>query len=254
MNPAAGKLQVPMIGLGTYRLYDGECAEVVRTALQLGYRHLDTAAMYGNEAQVGTGIAKSGVGREEIFLTTKVWPHNFRTRDFIDSAERSLSALRTDYVDLLLLHWPNDEVPLEEPLRALETLIAQGKVKNGGVSNFSVRQMAEAREIAGPAVSCNQVQCHIGAVPNDVLKYASEHEITVTAYSPLARGRITKDAALNTIGRKYGMTSSQVALRWMSQQGVAVIPKTRTRSRLEENLASSSFTLSDEDLDMLGRI
>lgn len=253
MSTPPEKLGMPIVGLGTYQLRGRECAEVVQTALAMGYRHIDTAETYSNEAEVGQALANSGVPRESVFVTTKVWPHNFHRNDFLTSVEESLGRLRTDYVDLLLLHWPNDEVPLGEPLGALERLIADGKVRNGGVSNFSVSQLKNSLRIAGPAISCNQVKCHLGAVPTDVIHYAAENSIVVTAYSPLAKGAIAKQHHLRELAEKYGKTASQIALRWLTQQGVAVIPKSSKRERLEENLASGQFTLDPADVDLLGR-
>jgi len=254
MSTPPEKLGMPVVGLGTYQLRGNECVDVVQTALAMGYRHIDTAETYSNEAEVGQALASSGVSRESVFVTTKVWPHNFHRKDFLASAEESLRRLRTDYIDLLLLHWPNEEVPLEEPLGALEKLIADGKVRHGGVSNFSGDQMKNSLRIAGPAISCNQVKCHLGTVPADVIRYATDNSIVVTAYSPLARGAVAKQKHLRELSEKYGKSASQIALRWLSQQGVAVIPKTARRERLEENLASSQFSLDAEDVDLLGRL
>lgn len=254
MSTPPEKLGMPVVGLGTYQLRGHECVDVVQLALAMGYRHIDTAETYGNEAEVGQALTNSGVPRDSVFVTTKVWPHNFHKRDFLASAEESLRRLQTDYVDLLLLHWPNEDVPLEEPLGALEKLIADGKVRHGGVSNFSVGQMKNSLRIAGPAIACNQVKCHLDAVPTDVVRYGSDNSIVVTAYSPLAKGAVAKQRHLPELAQKYGKTASQVALRWLSQQGVAVIPKTARRERLEENLASGQFTLAVEDVDLLGRL
>jgi len=192
MSTSPEKLGMPVVGLGTYQLLGHECVDVVQSALAVGYRHIDTAKTYGNEAQVGQALASSGVPRDSVFVTTKVWPHNFHESDFLRSAEESLRKLRTDYVDLLLLHWPYEEVRLEEPLGALEKLISDGKVRHGGVSNFSVGLMKSSLRIAGPAISCNQVKCHLGAVPTDVIRYATDNSIVVTAYSPLAKGTIAR--------------------------------------------------------------
>ncbi|MFM0648560.1 aldo/keto reductase [Paraburkholderia bryophila] len=202
MSTAPEKLGMPVVGLGTYQLRGNECVDVVQTALAMGYRHIDTAETYGNEAEVGQALANSGVPRESVFVTTKVWPHNFHRKDFLASAEESLRRLKMDYVDLLLLHWPNDEVPLEEPLGALEKLIADGKVCHGGVSNFSAGQMKNSLRIAGPAITCNQVKCHLGAVPADVIRFATDNSIVVMAYSPLAKGAVGKQKHLRELAEK----------------------------------------------------
>jgi len=165
-------LTLPPIGLGTYELNGSHCVQTVATALELGYRHVDTAQMYGNERQVGDAIAGSGIDRADIFLTTKIWPSNFRRRDFIDAAERSLDNLKVDYVDLLLLHWPQHDVPLAETLEALQEVIAKGWARHGGVSNFSVALMKEAVQLAGSDIACNQVSCRVGAATREVIRAA----------------------------------------------------------------------------------
>ena len=250
----AEKIGMPLMGLGTYQLRASRCVEAVCQALELGYRHIDTAEMYSNEAEIGEAISTSGVAREKLFITTKVWPHNFHAKEFLSSAEDSLRRLKLDYVDLLLLHWPRDEVPLGEPLEALASLIESGKVRHGGISNFSVAQMAKAKRIAPGAVRVNQVKCHFGYVPFDVVAAATSTGIAITAYSPLAHGAVRKEKQLIQLGQKYGVTPSQIALRWLTQQGIAVIPKASTKERLIENLASRDITLHDDDIERLGRI
>ena len=243
---------MPSIGLGTYPLKGKKCFDTVKTALEVGYRHIDTAEMYGNESAIGDAIAASGVPRDEIFITSKVWPHNFQAPYFVASVDKSLRALNIECLDLVLLHWPRDEVPLEEPLSALQKVIKMGKVRYGGVSNFSASQMQNAIDIAGSAIACNQIKCHLGMAPSAVLALARRYDIAVTAYSPLGQGSVHADSRLNDIAEKYGCTSSQVALRWMTQQGLAVIPKASSRARLEENLAANTLQLQKDDLQLLG--
>jgi len=253
-NDAGLTMPMPMTGIGTYQLRGGQCVSTVRDALALGYRHIDTARMYGNEAEVGEAVAASGVARSEIFLTTKIWTSDFRAKDFVAATERSLEALRMDYVDLLLLHWPQSSVPLEETLGALQQVIANGWVRRGGVSNFSVALMERALAIAGDAVCCNQVPCHVGAAPAPLIAAARRHGVHVTAYSPLAQGALGRNGELAKIGARYDATPAQVALRWLTQQGIAVIPKASSQARLAENLAAQQLTLSDSDLALLGRL
>ena len=255
MNPlTTHELDMPLTGIGTYQLRGSTCASTVRTALELGYRHIDTAQMYGNEAEVGQAIVASGVPRADIFVTTKVWTSDFRAADFISATERSLAALKTGYVDLLLLHWPQHAVPLEETLGALQQVLARGWARRGGVSNFSIAQMERALAIAGTAVSCNQVACHVGAAPAPLIAAARTRGVAITAYSPLAQGALRRDRLLTELGARYGMTAAQVALRWLTQQGIAVIPKASSRARLAENLAAQQFTLGDADINRLGRL
>ncbi len=245
-------LMMDLVGLGTYKLNDTKGLRVISEALDIGYRHIDTAAMYGNEEVVGRALAESSVPREEIYVTTKVWPSNFSKRDFIRSAELSLRKLGTEYLDVLLLHWPNPGVPLEETLEALSTLIESGKVHAGGVSNFDAIQMRRAEEICGDDVCVNQVCCHVGNAPAEILQEARGLGISITAYSPLSRGDIMHSRRVVDLAKKYQVTPAQIALRWMTQQGIAVIPKASTSERLKENLASLNFTLAREDLEVLG--
>jgi diketogulonate reductase-like aldo/keto reductase len=244
---------MPLVGLGTYMLKGAACSDVVHKALKMGYRHIDTAEMYQNEAEIGEGIARSGVARSDLFVTTKVWPNNFASADFTRAANQSLRRLRTDYIDLLLLHWPQADVPVEQPLEALAKLIDSGKVRYGGVSNFSAEQMHEARRIAPMTVSNIQIKCNADVVPGALIKTARENNLNVTAYSPLGQGAARRDQRLKDIAERLGCTPSQVALRWMTQQGVAVIPKTSNVQRLEENLLSTNFHLPDTDIDYLGK-
>lgn len=244
-------LALPLIGLGTYDLNGGRCIQTVATALELGYRHIDTAQMYRNERQVGDGVSKSGVDRADIFLTTKIWPSDFQPRDFIDAVERSLENLKVDYIDLLLLHWPQSDVPLAETLSALKEVITKGWVRNGGVSNFSVTLMEEAVRLAGTAVACNQVSGRVGALPSDVIRVARGMGIAVTAYSPLGRGALRNNRQLTEIGKRYGVTAAQVALRWLTQQGIAAVPKASSEQRLRENLAALEFTLDEADFRVI---
>lgn len=252
MNPQERTtLTLPPIGLGTYELNGSRCIKTVATALELGYRHIDTAQMYRNERQVGAAIAKSGVDRADIFLTTKIWPSNFRRREFIDATERSLEDLKIDYIDLLLLHWPQYDVPLAETLGALQEVIAKGWVRHGGISNFSVTMMEEAVRLAGTDVACNQVPGRVGALPSDVIRAAKGMGVAVTAYSPLGRGALHSNRQLADIGKRYGVTAAQVALRWLTQQGIAAIPKASSEQRLRENLAALEFTLDEADLRVI---
>lgn len=245
---------MPSIGLGTYPLKGKQCFDTVKMALEVGYRHIDTAEMYANESAIGDAIAASGVSRDEIFITSKVWPHNYQAHHFVASVDKSLRALNIECLDLVLLHWPRDEVPMEEPLSALQKVIKMGKVRFGGISNFSAAQMQKAIDIAGSAISCNQIKCHLGMAPAGVVALAQARSIAVTAYSPLGQGAVHADSRLNDLAEKYGCTSSQIALRWMTQQGLAVIPKSSSRSRLEENLAANDIHLQAEDVDLLGRL
>lgn len=240
--------RVPVPGLGTWQLSGRGCFETVRHALDLGYRHIDTAQMYGNETEVGWAMRESGLARDAIFLTTKLAPGNLAAAAVRRTAEESLRRLATDHVDLLLIHWPTGEAPLGETLGALAALRAAGKTRYIGVSNFNVALLQEAIETHGANLLCNQVEYHPYLSQRAVLAAVRRQGMMLTAYSPLARGRVQRDPALAAIGRKYGKAPAQVALRWLlDQDGVAAIPKAAGRAHLAANLDIFDFTLSAED-------
>ncbi len=242
--------KVPSLGLGTWRLSGEECARSVECALALGYRHIDTAQMYANEGQVGRGMRNSGVGREEIFLVTKVSTSNFSHDDVIRSTRGSLKTLQTEYVDLLLMHWPNPSVPLGETLGAMTELQEEGSVKHVGVSNFPPSMVEEATRYA--TVFCNQVEYHPYRAQDQLLGQAREMDYLLTAYSPVAKGRVSRDVPLREIGEAYGKTPAQVALRWLIQQEkVAAIPKAASENHLRSNFDIFDFELSDEEMERI---
>lgn len=239
--------RVPVLGLGTWQLEGRSCLRAVEEALGLGYRHVDTAQMYGNEAEVGRALRASGVPREEVFLTTKVWRDNLDRGSVLRTTRESLQRLATDYVDLLLIHWPNPAVPLEETLGAFRELQEEGRTRHVGVSNFPPSLLRRALELA--PVLCNQVEYHPFLGQRPLLDLARRHGILITAYSPLARGEVSRDPVLQEIGRQHGKTPSQVALRWLVQQErVAAIPKASSPEHLRANLEVFDFVLSDEEM------
>jgi 2,5-diketo-D-gluconate reductase B len=240
--------KVPSLGLGTWRLSGQECVRAVERALDLGYRHIDTAQMYANEAEVGRGIQNSGVDREDIFLVTKVRTSNFSYDDVIRSTRQSLKKLHTEYVDLLLMHWPNPSVPLEETLGAMTELQQEGSVKYVGVSNFPPSMVEEATAYA--EIFCNQVEYHPYRAQDELLEQAREIDYLLTAYSPVAKGRVSNDATLREIGEARGKTPVQVALRWLIQQEkVAAIPKAASEDHLRSNFDIFDFELNDEEME-----
>ena len=240
--------RIPSLGLGTYRLTGDACERAVERALGMGYRHVDTAQMYGNEAEVGRGIEDSSVDRGEIFLTTKIWPSDFARDRVVRKTRESLKKLRTDYVDLLLMHWPGDGVPLGETLGAMRELQDEGGVLHVGVSNFSPSLVEDANEHA--EIFCNQVQYHPYRNQDDLLQQAQQIDYLLTAYTPLSRGGVQDDATLEEIGEANGKTATQVALRWLVQQEkVSAIPKATSEEHLRENLDVFDFELSEEEMD-----
>jgi 2,5-diketo-D-gluconate reductase B len=240
---------IPALGLGTWQLRGSECERAIRTALELGYRHFDTAARYANETEVGAALNSSPISRADLFVTTKVWPDNFRAADLKRSADESLKRLNLDYVDLLLLHWPNDSIPLAEPIGALNEVAAAGKTKSIGVSNFSIDLLKQSAALSERPIANNQVKFHVQEPKTDLLRYARGQGVSITAYSPLAKGNLADDPVLTRIGAKHGKTASQVALRWLVQQdGVCVIPKATREPNLRSNLGIFDFTLDEADL------
>jgi 2,5-diketo-D-gluconate reductase B len=247
--------KIPALGFGTWQLNGAQCEDAVAYALERGYRHIDTAQAYGNEREVGRAIARSGVARDAIFLTTKIAPDNLAAKDLLRSLAGSLEALATDHVDLLLVHWPSATVPMGETLRAMNEAKAQGKVKRIGVSNFTVAQMREAIETHGSEIFCNQIEYHALLAQSRVIDFARAHGIMVTAYCPLARGRIADQPALVAIAKAHGKSVAQVALRWLIQQdGVAAIPRSSKREHIAANFALFDFALSGEEMAAIDRL
>jgi diketogulonate reductase-like aldo/keto reductase len=253
--PLPGGGGLPVLGLGTWQLRGRDCQEAVRTALALGYRHLDTAEMYGNEAEVGEGLRASGVARGEVFLTTKVWPSHFRAPALQRAAEDSLRRLGVEHVDLLLLHWPSSDVPLAETVGALNEVAAQGKARAIGVSNFPAGLLEEAVALSAAPIACDQVQMHVLHPQEALRRRARELGIAVTAYSPLAKGQLAGHPTLARIGEQVGKSASQVALRWLIQQeGVSAIPKASREPNLRANLDVFDFALDADDLAALAAL
>ena len=240
-------VSVPALGFGTWDLRGDDCVEGVEHALSLGYRHIDTAQGYDNEEQVGKGLANAGVAREDFFLTTKVKPDNFEKDKVLSSTRESLEKLNTPYVDLLLMHWPNPDVPLEETLSAMTSLQDEGKVKHIGVSNFPPSMVEEARGYA--EIFCNQVEYHPYLGQPKLLEQAKALDYMLTAYSPIAQGDVVDDETLEQIGEQHGKSPAQVTLRWLVQQDhVAAIPKAASSDHRESNLDIFDFELSDEEM------
>ena len=244
----ANGAKIPAIGLGTWELRGRTCARLVEQALRLGYRHIDTAQVYENEREVGEGLRASGVKRGEVFVTTKVWTTHFWPNDLERSAKESLVRLRLTEVDLLLLHWPNPQVPLAETLGALARAKQLGLARHIGVSNFTVALIDEAVAACPEPLACDQVEYHPYLDQTKVREACARHGMALVAYSPIARGRVKNDRALLRIGDRYRKSAAQVCLRWLVQQNVAAIPRTSRLERLSENIEIFDFELSDEDM------
>jgi 2,5-diketo-D-gluconate reductase B len=241
---------IPALGLGTAPMTGRECHTAVEQALELGYRHVDTAQMYDNEEAVGAGIAAAEVDRADIFVTTKLNRGNLASENVRSSVDASLDQLDTAYVDLLLIHAPSHRVPIAETVKAMNNLQERDQVRHIGVSNFSVEQTQAAIEASETPIVTNQVKYNPYHRQDELLEFCIEQDVSLTAYTPLAKGRVANDETLVTIGERYGKTGAQVTLRWLHQQpNVIAIPKASHTEHLQENLDVFDFELTDEEMD-----
>lgn len=240
---------IPQVGLGVYKLA-GESAEpLLHKAFEVGYRRIDTAAFYGNEPQVGAAVRNSGLPREEIFVTTKVWKDDHGYERALAAIDESLARLDTDYIDMLLVHWPSPALNLfVETWSAFQKAQATGKIRGIGVSNFQPAHLEKLMAAGGTVPALNQVELHPGLQQAEVRAFNARHKIATEAWSPLARGRFNDDPVITTICSKYGRSATQVIVRWQIQLGNLVIPKTATASRLEENISVFDFELGADDM------
>lgn len=250
-------MTVPAFGLGTFRLKDQVVIDSVSNGLELGYRVIDTAQIYGNEAEVGKAIAASGVPREELFITTKIWTDNFAADKLIPSLKESLAKLQTDHVDLTLIHWPSPQgkVSVKEFMTALLEARQQGLTKQIGISNFTVALMKEAIEVVGAEnIATNQIELHPYLQNRTVADFAKQHGIQITSYMTLAYGEILKDPVIEQIAKRHNASTAQVTLAWAMQLGYAVIPSSTKRSNLESNLKACELKLSEEDMAQIAAL
>ena len=250
----ANGAKIPLLGLGTWELRGRTCARIVEQALRLGYRHIDTAELYDNEREVGDGLRASGVARDEVFVTTKIWPSHFAPPSLERAAKESLVRLRLSEVDLLLLHWPNPQIPLAETLGALCKVKRAGLARHIGISNFTVALVEQATKLSAEPLVCNQIECHPFLDQTKVVAASRRHGLAIVAYTPLARGRAVRDPVLVEIGRRHGKSAVQVCLRWLVQQDIVVIPRTERIGRLESNAAVFDFALNDDEMARIGAL
>ncbi|MEE8440168.1 MAG: aldo/keto reductase [Spirochaetia bacterium] len=241
-------IEVPRLGFGTFQLQDEACTSGVREAIKLGYRHIDTAFAYNNHREVAAGIKQSGVDRKDLFVTTKI-PLGQQRRDQVIQFGRKLQEeLEIEYVDLLLIHWPNKEIAFSETLEAMGELVSQGVVRSIGVSNFNRHIMAEADKAGAVPLVTNQVEFHPFLYQRELLQACREKQILLTAYSPIARGEVLTDARMLAIAKRNGATPAQIALAWALEKGIIVIPKATGRDHIEENLLADQVTLSSDEI------
>ena len=243
---------IPALGFGTWQIKDEDCVTAVDTALQVGYRHIDTADGYHNHEAVAKGIKQNGIAREDFFLTTKIFPENenFLPENVTKNIDRFLEELDTDYLDLVLLHWPDHSVPLKETLGAMQEALQAGKIRSIGVSNFTEHHLQDAKE-TGVEIVLNQVEMHPGFPQHDLRAFCAEHDLAITAYSPLGRGEALEMDLIKKLATKYEKTPGQIIINWLLSVGVIAIPKSANPERIQENFQSQDFTMEDADIEAI---
>ncbi|MBR0648230.1 aldo/keto reductase [Roseomonas terrae] len=248
-------LTIPRIGLGTWQLRGAEATAAVESAIGLGYRHIDTASMYGNEEAVGAGIAGSGVKREEIFLTTKIWWTELAPDALRASAEASLKKLATPYADLILIHWPAPDMDLAASLTALAKLRTDGLARAIGVSNFPPGLLKRALDLRIAPIAALQVECHVYLWQEKLAALCRAHDLAMTAYSPIAKAQVNDDPVMQSIAKRHGATPVQVAIAWlMAQPNLVAIPKSGRPQGQKENLAAADLRLTADDLSAIAAL
>lgn len=246
---------MPSIGLGTYQLRYDTCVDSVEAALDAGYEHIDTAEIYDNQPEIGEVL--SDVDRENVFVTSKVWRSHFTFEQVLTSTDQTLQELQTDYLDLLLLHWPKDGADYESLFRALGELVDAGTVRNVGVSNFTISHLKEVLPIAdhvGVDIALNQVEFHPYLYQDELLEFCEEHDVQLEAYAPIAKGDVADDEVLRRIGDDHAKSPVQVALRWALQHGVVAIPRSSNPEHVRSNIDVFDFELSDEEMKRIDNL
>ncbi|MFC3059151.1 aldo/keto reductase [Paenirhodobacter populi] len=246
--------KIPALGFGVFRMSEAEVETIIPAALETGFRHFDTAQIYGNEAALGRALQASGAAREDLFLTTKVWVDKYEPARFAASVDESLEKLRVDQVDLLLLHWPGHEVPVADQIAMLDAAQAAGKTRFVGVSNQNVPQLRESVATSTAPIVTNQIEMHPYLDQSAMVAAAKATGTALTAYYGMADGAVPRDPLLQKIGAQYGKTAAQVGLRWLLQQGHIALSKTAHAGRLAENFAVFDFTLSDQDMAQIATL
>ncbi|WP_195469243.1 aldo/keto reductase [Clostridium sp. D43t1_170807_H7] len=246
-------VKMPSIGFGTYKSgSDEETAKIIKYALKIGYRQIDTASFYVNEVGIGNGIKESGINREDIFLVTKLWNDDHGYDKTIEAFNKSLERLQVDYIDLYLIHWPNKLN--SETWKAFEHLYKTGKVKSIGVCNFKIGHLEELKKTAEIMPMVNQVEIHPQSSKNDMLRYCEENNIQLVAWSPIMRGKLFSNELILGLAEKYKKTIAQIILRWHVQRGIIPIPKSSNEGRIKENLSIFDFELSNDDMSIIDSV
>lgn len=243
---------MPVLGLGTWLLNGSACERAVSLAIQLGYRLFDTAELYGNEREIGRAIR--GSDRGSLFISSKVSSAHLSTNDLIQACGRSLEHLGTGYLDLYLVHWPNDAIPIEYTMEGMQYLVQEGFVRSVGVSNFDVMRLREAVAVSEVPICNDQVEYHPYRPRREIPEFCREHNIALTAYCPLGKGAVLRDPVLTRIGRQHGKSAAQVSLRWLLQKGAVIIPKAGSLGHLQENMGLDGLELSAEEMQDIDNI
>jgi 2,5-diketo-D-gluconate reductase B len=251
---SANGARIPALGFGTYSTTASDIQRMVPAALRAGFRHIDTAQVYGNEAAIGESIARAGVHREDLFLTTKVWVDNYHPRRFAASVDTSLRKLRSSYIDLLLLHWPSDAVPLADQIGALEATVTAGKVRHIGVSNFNSALVDEATRLSRRPLVTNQVEYHPYLPQSLLIERTRRAGMALTAYCPMAVGRVFEEPLLRDLAARYRRSVAQIVLRWVVQQGIVALSRTMSEHRVAENADIFDFALDADHMAAIGAL
>lgn len=249
-------VEIPSIGFGTWQLYGDICKKAVKTALEIGYRHIDTAEIYGNEEEIGNAIKESNISREKIFLTSKVWQDKLNYDRVIKSCNASLKKLQTNYLDLYLIHWPDKYLNMNEILNAFKILYEEKKIRAFGVSNFTINHIKDTLKITNKLnlpLTINQVEFHPLFYQKELLEFCNRNNIKITAYSPLAQGEVFRNKNLIEIGKKYSKNPGQISLKWLLQKGLIVIPRSSKKEHIINNF-DLNFNILDEDIKKIDSI
>lgn len=245
------KVQIPLIGLGTWQVTGTDCEEAVRMAIKTGYRHIDTADRYGNHMEVAKGIKSTGIERQSLFLTTKIWRDSLRPEELKSNVQRFLEELQTEYIDLLLIHWPNTEVDMAESVIAMDELKQKGVIRSIGISNFTIdliRNLLQKLENTDISIDNHQFEFHPSLQQEELVNFSMDKLMTVTAYSPIAQGQDLELDVIKKIAREHGVNEGQVVLAWIRQRGIIAIPRSSSKKHIEENFKSLEVELSKEDI------